>query len=181
MPTITYLVGPPASGKRTVGTALSALTGAMLVDNHRMNDPIFTAYGADGVTPLPDWIWELTRRVYDATLEAATRAPAAVSHIFTNHLGDNRREARYVARLRAIAEARDALFLPVWLTCPEDELLRRVSLPSRAEPRKLRDPDRLRELVRREGVLPAPPDALVLDTSTMPPEEAARRIAARRA
>ncbi|MEQ4204019.1 hypothetical protein [Actinopolymorpha sp. B9G3] len=60
MLTITYLVGPPASGKLTIGLELSAMTGAALIDNHLINDPIFLAYGADGRTPLPEWIWDLT-------------------------------------------------------------------------------------------------------------------------
>ena len=40
----------------------------------------------------------------------------------------------------------------------------------------MRDPDGLRELLHAEGMLPAPPDALVLDASTISPREAANHI-----
>lgn len=50
-------------------------------------------------------------------------------------------------------------------------------LPERVERLKLRDPVQLRELMEQAGNLPPPPDALVLDTSTLQPSEAARQIA----
>jgi hypothetical protein len=75
-----------------------------------------------------------------------------------------------------MAAERRAQFVPVWLTCPEEELVRRVALPRRQVRQKLRDPDGLRQLLHTQGSLPAPPDALVLDTSTMSPHEAAKHI-----
>ncbi len=152
------------------------MTGAALIDNHLINDPIFTAYGADGRTPLPGRIWDQVAQVREATMAAVLRAAPTASHIFTNYLSDDPSEAHFLHQLRAVAEERQARFLPVWLTCPEEELVRRVALPARAERLKMRDPDGLRELLRTKGVLPAPADALVLDTFTMSPHEAAKRI-----
>lgn len=176
MPTLVYLVGPPASGKQTIGQALSAMTGAALIDNHLINDSIFKAYGADGYTPLPGWIWGLVHQVRDATMTAASRAVPTLSHIFTNYLSNDPSEERYVAQMREVATRRSAQFVPVWLTCPEDELLRRVVLPGRTMRQKMQDPDGLRRQLHSEGILPPPPDALVLDTFTMDPDEAASRI-----
>lgn len=176
MATLTYLVGPPASGKRTVGRELAALTGAALIDNHLINDPVLTAYGADGRTPLPDWVWELVQQIREATLTAISRAAPTVSHILTNHLGADPSDERFLRRIRGLAEQRRARFLPVWLDCPADELARRVVLPDRLERQKMRDPDDLRRLLRENGVQPAPEDALVLDTSTISATDAARRI-----
>lgn len=176
MPSIVYLVGPPASGKRTIGEALSTLTGAALVDNHLINDPIFRPYGADGITPLPGWLWDLVQQVRDATLTAARQAMPHVSHIFTNYLADKASEAEAVTELRDLAAHRSAQFLPVWLTCPPDELLRRVTLPDRERWHKMRDPEALQRLIEDKGMLAPPADALVLDTSTLGPDEAARKI-----
>lgn len=176
MPSIVYLVGSPASGKRTVGQALSDLTGAALIDNHLINDPIFKAYGADGVTPLPKWVGDFVHQVRDATMATAARAVPTLSHIFTNYLSGDPAEGRYVTQMRELATRRGAQFVPVWLTCPEDELLRRVVLPNRAVRQKMQDPEGLKRLLHTDGVLPAPSDALVLDTSTMEPDESAERI-----
>src|SRR5690625_608427 len=178
MPSITYLVGPPACGKLTIAQELSALTGAALIDNHLINDPIFRAYGADGRSALPEWIWDLAAQVREATMAAVSGATANTSHIFTNYLGSDPSEGQFLQRLRAIAKERGARFVPVWLTCTDEELIRRVGTPERAQRQKLRDPDSLRHLLQTMGVFPAPPDALVLDTSTIPADAAAKQIVA---
>lgn len=172
------LVGPPGSGKRTVGKALSALTGAALLDNHMLNDPIFTAFGLDGVKPVPAEAWPFVGRMRAVLWEATLAAPRDVSHIFTSYLANLPDEAEAVEKLRSLAAQRSAVFVPVWLTCPLPELERRMLLPERGERLKLRDPVQLRDLMANAGNLPPPPDALVLDTSVLPPEAAARRIAA---
>lgn len=180
MSTITHLVGPPAAGKRTIGLALSARTGAALIDNHLINDPIFRAYGLDGVTPIPGWLWTLVEQVAEATKTAVRRAPASVSHILTNYI--NKAEAedpQLLQEFRDLAADRGAQYIPVWLTCPAAELARRVDLPDRHAARvKLRDPETVVRLVNEKGLADPPPDALVLDTSTMSAQEAAERIAA---
>ena len=173
-----YLVGPPGSGKRTVGKVLSALTGAALLDNHLSNDPVFLAAGIKGDGTVADGIWELCFTVRKAVQAATLHAPPTLAHIFTNYLTCEEREWRNVERLRELAEQRGVSFVPVWLTCPLPELERRMSLPERAERLKLRDPVQLRELMQKAGELPPPPDALVLDTSVLQPSEAAHQITA---
>lgn len=173
------LVGPPGSGKRTVGRHLSRLTGAPLLDNHLTNDPVFQAFGLDGVRPVPPEAWSFTSRMRAVLREAVQATPPELSHIFTLYLTNQPGEAESLERFRALAAARGGTFVPVWLTCPVDELARRVTLPERSVGRlKLRDPEGLRMLLRDAGILPPPPDALILNTSAMKPEEAARRIAA---
>ncbi|WP_119674665.1 AAA family ATPase [Deinococcus sp. RM] len=173
-----YLVGPPGSGKRTVGKALSALTGAALLDNHLFNDPVFTAFGVDGVSPVPPELFDLAEEVRQVGLRALRLAPPARSHILTNYLSRVEEGEAVVAELRALAKERGAAFVPVWLDCPLPELERRMGLPERHERLKLRDPAQLRDLLDRAGTLPAPADALVLDTAHLEPLEAARRIVA---
>ena len=173
-----YLVGPPGSGKRTVGKALSALTGAALLDNHLANDPVFYAAEVSGNGPVRDEVWELCFQIRRALRAATLLAPPNLAHIFTNYLTAEEREWRNVERLRELTARREVPFVPVWLTCPLSELEGRMTLPERAERLKLRDPAALRDLMDKAGNLPPPPDALVLDTSTLEPAVAARRIAA---
>lgn len=172
------LVGPPGSGKRTVGRHLSALTGAPLLDNHITNDPIFQAFGLDGVRPVPPEAWPFASRMRAVLREAVRASPPDLSHIFTVYLSNQPGEADSLERFRALAEARRATFVPVWLTCPLDELARRVTLPERSTGRlKLRNPEQLRALLRDAGILPPPPDAIRIDTTELAPADAALLIA----
>lgn len=173
-----YLVGAPGSGKRTVGKELSALTGAALLDNHLFNDPVFTAFGVDGVSPVPPELFDLAEEVRQVGLRALRLAPPARSHILTNYLSRVEEGEEVVAELRALARERGAAFVPVWLECPLPELEARMEQPERRERLKLRDPLILRGLLERGGVMDAPADALVLNTSRLDPQEAARRIVA---
>ncbi len=178
MARIYYLVGPPAAGKRTVGLELARLTGAALVDNHLVNDPVFTAIGADGVSPLPRVAFELAARVRVIVLEAVRLAPGTTSHVFTNYLTDTPGDAAFVATLRGLAAQRSAGFVPVWLRCDTERLVERVALPDRLSRNKLRDPAQLLHLLEATRPLLPPPDALVVDTTRMPPAGTARAILA---
>ncbi|WP_135228139.1 hypothetical protein [Deinococcus fonticola] len=172
-----YLIGPPGSGKRTIGKELSRLTGAALIDNHLINDPVFIALGGNRHREAwPENVWEMVGQVYRAVLEAVKLAPHEVSHIFTNYLADDPNEPKAIERLRELAAARDAQFLPVYLTCPVTALERRMGSPERAEREKINDVGTLREVLERHGVLPVPNGAFTLDTSRLSPTEAAQAI-----
>lgn len=180
-PVLYHLVGWPGAGKRTIGTALAQQSGARLMDNHLMADPIFQAVGADGLTPLPEGTRPLVLKVWAAALEAVRDlAPPNLSHIFTSHLGERPvgQEHEIVTQLREAAQARGARYVPVWLSCNDTELSRRVAQPDRADKLKLRDPDLLSQMLQTERLLAAPPDALLLDVTALDPQEAARQIAA---
>ena len=83
-----------------------------------------------------------------------------------------------IGKFAALAEQRGATFVPVFLTCPTEELRRRMPLPERRARLKLNDPDTLQAVLDSKGVLPAPEGMLTLDTSRHSPEEAARAIVA---
>ena len=173
-----YLVGPPGSGKRTVGLELARLTGAALLDNHIINDPVFAAFGFTGQGDPPEGVWTFTRRLRALLLGAVAAAPAEVSHVFTNYLADLPGEAEMIEKFAALAESRGAAFVPVFLTCPREELLRRMPLPERRARLKLNDPDTLQAVLDSKGVLPVPEGMLTLDTSRFSPEQAAQAIVA---
>lgn len=172
-----YLVGPPGSGKRTVGKALSKLTGAVLLDNHLTNDPVFMAAGINGNNQIPSQVWELAFDVRKSVRAAIIYAPPHLAHIVTNYLSAEQHEGDNVEQLRGLTQKRGVPFVPVWLSCPLPELERRMPLPERAERLKLRDPAKLRELLATVGTLPPPPDAIQIDTSQVSPSDAALLIA----
>lgn len=171
------LVGPPAVGKLTLARELARQSGAIVVDNHLVNNAVFVPLGLNrgGVT-LADTD-ALRARVLDVVLEATLAAPAPLSHVFTVWLSDEPENAAHVKRLRELARRRGARFVPVWLTAEPATLLGRVDSLGRAEREKLTDPDVLGELLEMP-TLPAPADALELDLTALAPDEAARRILA---
>ncbi|CAM4370599.1 hypothetical protein [Deinococcus marmoris] len=173
---IFHLVGPPGSGKRTIGLRLSALTGTVLLDNHLFNDAVFKPYGADGLRPIPEEIHALAAQVRKLGLEAARLAPRDVSQIFTSYLTNRPSGSAALQLVRDLAQARAVRYIPVWLDCDIDELERRLSLPERLERAKLRDPAILRTSLATSGILSLPPDAIRIDTSALAPADAALLI-----
>lgn len=170
------LAGPPAVGKLSVARELERRTGAIVVDNHLINNAVFLPMGMDrgrGVT-LADTD-ALRRRVLDVVLESTSLAPSGLTHVFTNWLPAEPENAAHVDRLRALAERRGATFVPVWMTATPEALLQRIDAPGRAERSKLTDPDILRDLLQVPS-LPPPADALILDLTSAGPEEATDQI-----
>src|SRR6266850_6504051 len=82
--TLVLLIGFAGTGKYTIGRELCERTGAKLVDNHLIANPIFTVVNADGVTPLPAGVWDkikqIRRTVYDAIREMS---PPEMSFVLT--------------------------------------------------------------------------------------------------
>lgn len=171
-----FLVGPPAVGKLSVAREIERASGAIVVDNHLVNNAVFVPLGmgrSDEVT-LADTD-ALRARVLDVVLEATLAAPAELSHVFTVWLPDDPENAEHVERLRRVAQSRGVRFVPVWLSAEPEALLGRVGSPGRAERSKLTDPAILRELLDLPP-LPAPADALTLDMTTTDPASAAAHI-----
>ena len=176
---VAYLLGHPGVGKRTVGRALAERTGAVLVDNQTVNLPILTLFRWDGRSPLPEGTFDRAAPIREAVLSAlAEIAPRELSYVLTNVIADDPADVAVYERVRSVAAARRAAFVPVLLTCEREEQLRRVALPDRAERLKVRDPGAVVRLMER--MPPYVPDGvLTLDTTYATPEESAAAIAAR--
>lgn len=172
------LQGAPAVGKLTLARELERRTGAIVVDNHLVNNAVFLpiGLGRDPEVTL-EQTDALRDRVRDVVHEATIAAPASLSHVFTFWLPDSPENAGHVERLRVLAERRGARFIPVWLTASREALLERVAAPGRAERSKLVDPGILSELLEKPQ-LPAPPDAVILDLSETTPAQAVQELLA---
>jgi len=134
--TIIYLIGIPAVGKYTTAKAIAKLTGAKVVDNQLINNPIFTVAGYDGTDkiPVPKEAWTAIEKVRRTVLgfirhHAATDA----SFVFTNVLQDAPGDRRLFRRIERLAKTRGGIFVPVWLTCKPSEIRRRKNRPDRRE------------------------------------------------
>ena len=176
--TLIYLIGYPGVGKLTVAKAVCAKTGARLMDNHLVNNVAFTLIGADGVTPIAAPIWDEIRHIREAALRIVARhAPRHLSYVLTNVLLDEPGDRRQFAQVRKTAADRRAMFVPVLLTCEEEENLSRIVAPERRKGLKEIDVAAARERRRSEPILAFEhPNRLDLDTTSLPPELAAAQI-----
>ena len=132
--TIVYLIGYGGTGKYTIAKEIAKLTGAVIVDNHLINNPVFSVLGADGKTLLPASVWpkiEGIRRIVLDTI--AELAQPEASFLFTNVLYEGEPNyRRWYEDVEILATKRKARLVPVLLRCKPEELYRRVTSPERA-------------------------------------------------
>jgi hypothetical protein len=181
--TIIYLIGFAGTGKLTIAGEITKITGAKLVDNHLINNPVFSLIQQDGVTPLPDAVWDKTWAIRRIVLDVIRNiSPVDYSFVFTNELIEGSAEdARLFEEVAGLARARKAAFHTVRLICEEEELCRRVASEDRRKNFKERDVDAARHKSRHEKVFqPLHSDVFTLDVSRLSPGEAAKAIIERR-
>jgi predicted kinase len=175
---VACLVGFPGVGKLTIARALAIMTGASVVDNHWINDPIVRLVAKDGSAPVPAGVWPQVARVRTAVLDTiATVVPAGRNFIFT-YAGSDEDPADRAAfeDYRDVARRRGSRFIPVRLLCAEAELVRRIQSPERRG-KKLTDPDDASHNAKFLTPLDLRlPGTLSLDVTNLIPEAAASAI-----
>jgi predicted kinase len=120
-PLVICLVGFPGVGKLTIATILARLSGARVIDNHWVNDPILRIVASDGSAAVPEAVWPQVAKVRAAVLETvATLAPASHSFIFTLAGADEDPEDRRAfEQYRKVALRRQARLIVIRLLCRE--------------------------------------------------------------
>jgi chloramphenicol 3-O-phosphotransferase len=167
---LVFLYGPPAVGKLTVGRALADLTGFRLFHNHLTVNAVGALFPR-GSGPFNRLLREFRCRML------AEAAGAGVDVIMTWAYPRNGEEA--AVQYAESVESRGGRVHLVQLVCETDVLLGRIGDASRRALDKLTDPVRARELLG-EQYTPRPlpfGESLVVDTTALPPAEAAARIA----
>jgi hypothetical protein len=156
--TMVLLIGFAGTGKYTIGRELCERTGAKLIDNHLINNPIFRAVDADGVTPLPFGVWERVKEVRAAVYKAIRElSPPGVGFVFTMELRESNPEDHKAFRdLERLAAARQSRFIPIRMICGVEELCRRVADPVRATMLKTISPELVRKKFAEDSVLNVP-------------------------
>jgi len=170
--TMVLLIGFAGTGKYTIGRELSERTGATLVDNHLINNPVFKVVKVDGVTPLPPQVWDLVKEIRATVYEAIRElSPPERSFVFTMHLRQsNTADHAAFWDLAELATARQSRFVPIRLICGLDELCRRVTDPSRAAMLKDMSLENARKNFEHDAVLNVPhPNIRTLDVTKRTP------------
>lgn len=166
-----FLYGPVAAGKLTVGREIATLTGFALFHNHLVLDAVAAVFpfASEPFVRLREQFW----------LAMFHEAAAAGRSIIFTFAPEASVAPDFPERARAIVEAAGGSVAFVRLTIDPEEQERRLDTPSRAEFGKLRSLALLRQLRQQlaecEARMPTP--SLTVDTTFMPPSEAARAIA----
>lgn len=177
--TIIYLIAFAGTGKYTIAKEISRLSGAKLVDNQLINNPVFSLIRQDGVTPLPDSVWEKTWAIRHIVLDVIKDiSPPDYSFIFTNELNEGvADDAKLFAEVAELARARKSALIPVRLICDENELCRRIESPDRAERFKDVSSKNARDKFHNQKILNIDHhNLLTLDITNMSPAQAAESI-----
>ncbi len=167
-----FLYGMPATGKLTVAQHLARLTGFRLFHNHLAVDLLLSTFefGPPPFVALREQIWL-------SVFDQASRAHLP-GLIFTFAPEPTVRPTFIPALLQQGSRNKDQVHF-IQLTCPMDELRRRLDTPSRREFGKLTSLS-LFNTLHQSGVFDSthmPQPALTLDTSQAPPEATALAIA----
>ena len=153
--TMVVLIGFAGTGKYTIGRELCERTGAKLIDNHLINNPIFRVVNADGVTPLPAGVWDRVKEVRAAVYKAIRElAPSDTGFVFTMQLLESKPQDHKAFRdLERLAAARQCRFIPIRMICGVEELCRRVADPERVAMLKEISPELARKKFAEDAVL----------------------------
>jgi hypothetical protein len=167
-----FLYGMPATGKFTVAQELKALSGFQLFHNHLAVDLLLSTFefGSEPFVVLREQIWL-------SVFEHAIRANLP-GLIFTFAPEATVRDSFIPETLRTIEAAGGTVDF-VALTCPVDEIRRRLAHPSRQRFGKLRSVDLFDQLLAANTFdRPRMPDPKVsVDTGINTPARAALEIA----
>ena len=176
--TLIYLIGFPGVGKLTVARIVCARIGAKLVDNHLINNPIFSVIGADGLAPIPEPAWDNIQVIRRIVLDSIVNiAPTSFSFVLTNVLFDKPTDRAVFDQVAAVAEARAARLVPVILECAEHEMVRRLAVADRATRLKMTDVEAARQIRREHTLMPVEHcNLLRLDTTYLSAEASADAI-----
>ena len=168
---VIFMHGPAASGKHTIASLLSGLTGLPLFHNHLAVDTALSLFefGTPGFRNIRAAIWR-------AAFQEAARSSR--SFIFTFH-PEASVEPTLVGELVALIEVVGGTVRFVELICAHETTIERLGNPSRGKFRKLTDPDLYRQLEKQGAFLhpPLPTPLVRVNTTELTPQAAADRIA----
>ena len=170
---LVYLYGPPGVGKLTVGRELVTLTGFKLLHNHLTVNLVKSIFPFNSEPYI-----RLMRQFRRDMVAEAVRS--GVDLVVTGvYIGTDEQHAA-IQRIVEPAYAGGAAVLYVQLVCDRETWLARIVDVSRRAEDKLMDPVRAVAIFQGNDPFSAMPvePTLQLDTTYLPPVEAAARIAA---
>ena len=170
---LVFIYGPPAVGKLTVAQELAALTGYKLFHNHLTVD-LALAFFDFGTKEFGKYLDDLRMQAFERAAKA--NLPGVIFTFVFGYPFDT----LFVEDVQAIVEENGGSVCYVQLTCPREELERRVVHESRLRSNKVKTVEKLRELLKRNDLFTPIPHvaSLTIDTQLTAPRDAAQKIIA---
>ncbi|MCK5375008.1 MAG: hypothetical protein KAJ40_06970 [Alphaproteobacteria bacterium] len=177
---VVYMMGFYGSGKYTIAQEICAgADNFKLVDNHLINNPVFSLINQDGITPFSESVWDNVKKIRRVVMDTLIHISSKdYNFVLTNALKDgNAEDQAFYDETYAMAQARKAIFIPVRIFCSIEEMQRRIVSPNRAQRFKITDINSPRLCHETEEVLKVRHDNLLnLDVSAVSAQQAAAEI-----
>jgi shikimate kinase len=176
-PIVVFIYGPQAVGKLTVARILSKKLGYTLVHNHHINDFVQEIFERDTYAShaMKD---QLRYIVMENMVKANVNfiATHCYAHDFISKAGLS--DPKYVQTLEKKLTKLGAKFYAVHLKADSGELLRRVSMSSRKEFKKLTDKKIMQKLIlmRDWQTSPRLKNQLIIDNTNLSPQKVSDMI-----
>lgn len=167
---LVFLYGPPAAGKLTIASRITARTGYKLLHNHQTFDVLEPVFGALHPVFAP-----LLNKLRLEIIQTAARTDLAglvVTHVYGPE------EADFIFELKQAVENHGGQVCFVQLAPHPDELARRVEHEDRRQFKKLQSAAELRDLMANWDVTQAIPrvDNLAIDNTDLTADEVADQV-----
>lgn len=176
---VIHLLGAPGTGKYTIAQEMLKLCDIRLVDNHLINNPLFSLVRLDGKTPLPARIWDNVIKIWDAVADTMVHiSPREFSFVLTNGLfeGDDE-DRKHMLNMKRVADERGGIYIPVRLVITDvEEHIRRITAANRNVRMKETDAAAPAKYASRDVLITGLPTELTLDVTRLSPVDAARKI-----
>lgn len=170
---LVFIYGKPATGKLTVARELAKITGYKLFHNHQTVDLLLTVFefGSKPFVELREEVWLAV--IKRAAVERLTGMVFTFAPETTVRKG-------FIDKVLDIVEGAGSRVRFVEMTCPMEEVYRRIDNQSRHSNSGKVTNQEVYARLESQGVFSTahmPPADVVIDTSTVTPEEAAVKIA----
>ncbi|HHF7373701.1 TPA: GNAT family N-acetyltransferase [Legionella bozemanae] len=184
MPTnmMILLMGIAGTGKKTIGEAITTLASQFrLAHHHAWIHPVLKLLGNDAQVfwSLDDKGWAALNKARDVIFDTMTEVCSKeTSFVITYELlANNSWHQEFFNQVQAVAQKREAMFVPIRLICNGAELIKRLKYSDRKGYFKTQDEALITKRLFEEDVyFSKEPYEMTLDVSCLSAEESARRI-----
>lgn len=171
-PITLYLIGFAGSGKYTIAKEI-AKSGYKVVDNHLINNPIFSLLDLDDETPIAENAWISVRKIRHIILDFIAQDQKS-SFIFTNALLEKEADWKVYNLIKEIAEKRGSLFIPLKLILSPEEHKKRITNSDRKARFKTTNPAEVH--MKKEMIKIDHPYLMEIDVTDLSAANAAKEI-----
>jgi len=167
-----YLIGFYGTGKYTIAKEIAKF-GYKVVDNHLINNPIFSLLDLDGKTPIAENAWISVRKIRHIVLDFIVQDQKS-NFIFTNALLEEEGDWKIYNLIKETAEKRGSLFIPLKLIVSREEHMKRITHPDRKARFKTTNPAEVHK--EKEMIKIDHPRLMEVDVTHLSAADAAKEI-----